>query len=291
MDSTPENTRLSPAEYERQKTTEARVEDIAYTINHSLVCSVVDVVGTPIANWTEKKMGVRLGLPGHDHSHKVWSWSWFFGEVIGDYVAVPVTVAFQRFAPGFMNGLRGLMEPVLGPLFRMGARRSAHNWAAKHGFATDSPEAKERERQIYEHEVRHLPQALIWTVSSTGLNIATQYAIERTHWFGHAHTHMPLGQWLWGKGAGKLVSSAVTAGVVVGFRGITPSTAERWDRWTSKNVFLPLTESIGHLFGVKKEDVERMHKRQEAIEKGEIIKQAKWDGRLSAEPDTSRTAG
>lgn len=286
MDSTPENTGLSPKEYERQKTAEGRVEDYAYTINHSLVCSVVDVFGTPVSTWAEKTFLGRTKAPepkGH-------FWSWFFGEVLGDYLAVPVTVGFQRFAPSFMNGLRSVMEPILGPLFRFGARNAAKRWAEKNGIAADDPKVQERAQQIYAHEVRHLPQAFMWTLSSTAINLGVQYGIERTGAFG-PKVGGSLRTWLWGKGVGKLASSALTAGAVVGVRGITPQTAEQWDHWTSRNVFLPVTEKIGHLIGVRKEDVERMHKKQEAIERGEVVKQTQWDGRLSAEPSTDRTVG
>ena len=264
---------------------ERRVEDIAYTINHSLVCSVVDVAGAPVGNWVEKTFNLRkasaLSKPHPAHGNLA---SWFIGEVVGDYAAVPVTVAFQRYAPGFMHSLRMLMEPVLGPLFRLGAQHSAREWATKKGFAADSEQAKQREQQIYEHEVRHLPQALMWTVSSTALNLAAQYSIESNRLFGTKMEH-PFTQWLWGKGAGKLASSALTAAAVVGFRGVTPATAERWDSWTSKTVFMPLTESIGHLFGVKKEDVERMHRRREAEERGD------WAKRVEYAPESKRLIG
>lgn len=276
MEATPETTNLTPAEYERHKDAEARVEDIAYTINHALVCSTVDVLGTPLANWTDKHIGFRFKLPGHDHGpgghdhhgHGSNTWSWLVGEVIGDYLAVPATVAVQRWAPGFMDNLRYLMEPVAGPLFRSGARRAAQSWGAKHGYGQDSPEVQQRAKDIYVHEIRHLPQALMWTASSSALNIGMQYAIEKNRWFG-THMHGTFWQWLPGKLGGKLAASGVTAGVVVLGRGIAPQSAERWDHWTSKNIFLPLTERIGHLFGVTKEDVERMHAKKEAIEKGQ----------------------
>ena len=291
MESTPEHTDLSAAEYERQKDAEARVEDIAYTINHSIACTVTDWVDPIIGNWTQKYLGKRYGLPGghshgdhdhhhdhHDHSHGHHHgggtfWQWAVGEIVGDYGAVPVTIAFQRWAPGFMNSLRFVLEPPLGPLFRNGARTAALSWAARRGIDPNAPEVKAREQDIYEHEVRHLPQALMWTASSVAINLATQRAMGNKG---------PL----WQLATGKALGASITAGLVVGARGLAPESAEKWDHWTSKNVFLPLTERIGHLFGVKKEDVERMHRKKEAIERGED-----WKERVVTQASGNRALG
>ena len=257
MDSTPENTGLSPEEYERRKTTEAQMEDYAYTINHAIACTATDWIDPLVGNQYQKLINNLSGNTEHGHSHGGEGnlWRWVVGEFVGDFGAVPVTVMFQRWAPGFMNSLRSVMEPVLGPLFRRGAHTATHKWAKEQGISTESQEAREHERQIYEHEVRHLPQALMWTASSSAINIATQRALGN---------HGPI----WQLATGKALGAAITAGLVVGFRGFAPHTAEKWDNWTSKNIFLPLTEVVGGTIGVKKEDVERLRKKQEEAERG-----------------------
>lgn len=293
-DLTPENIGLSAREYEKRKDAAGRVEDVAYTINHALVCSTVDTFGAPISDWTEKRFGRRFSMPGHgghDHDHGLINW--VIGEVLGDYLAVPVTVFAQRHAPGFMNGIRHVMEPALGWLFHFGAHNAARNWAKQHGVDPGSQQCKDREKQIYEHEVRHLPQALMWTVSSSAINIGTQYLLERPghpHMHG-GHMHPPVGflEWVGGKAVGKLAGASTTAGIVVGMRGLAPHSAEKWDSWTSRNVFLPLTSSVGGLFGVKKEDVERMAAKKER----EAREEQGWSERVNDRPpvsDTGRSA-
>jgi len=270
---------LTPAEYEAHKTREEQAEDIAYTINHALACTVTDFIDPFVGNLTQKYLGKRISIGcGHDHSgdshdhhheehhehglqcdhghgdehhhdhHAGGNLKhWWMGEVAGDFGAVPVTIAFQRFAPGFMDGIRRVMEPILGPLFHNGARRAARNWAIEQNMQVDSEACKEKEKQIYDHEVRHLPQALIWTVSSVAINLATQKSLGNKG---------PL----WQLAIGKAVGASISAGLVVGGRGLAPEAAHKWDRFTSRKLFLPATKTIGKLFGVDEKDFDSMVK-------------------------------
>jgi len=255
------------SDYEAQKTSEERSEDIAYTINHALACTATDFIDPFVGNWTQQWLGKRISIGcghdhskdgdhghghhhhdhdhAHDHAPKSHLKHWWIGEVAGDFGAVPVTVAFQRYAPGFMDGLRQVMEPVMGPLFRYGAQRSARGWAREQGIDIDSDACREKENQIYAHEVRHLPQALIWTVSSVAINLATQRALGNK---------APL----WQLAAGKASGAAISAGLVVGGRALVPEAAHDWDRFTSRNIFLPATKAVGKVVGVNEEHVDNM---------------------------------
>lgn len=156
---------------------------------------------------------------------------WWKGEIIGDFGALPVTMATQWLFPGLMRQLREVLEPVMAPFFHAGSRMAARAWAKEHHLYPDAPQAKQEEHQIYEREMSHLPQAVVWTVSASALNIATQRASGNTG---------PLTHLL----AGKLAGSATSAALVVGFRALAPQPAYRWDQFTSEKLFAPITRAV-----------------------------------------------
>lgn len=258
------------------------IEGLAYTTLHAIGCTVTDFIDPWVGHLTQQWFNQRVSIGcGHDHSadghahhhhhhhdhdhshhhdhshdHKPSQShlsTWVIAEVTGDFAAVPITVACQRLAPGMMNGLRNVMEPALGPFFHYGARRGAASWAHEHGFAADSPEAKEKERQIYDHEARHLPQAAIWTVSSIAVNLAMHRVLGNT---------APL----WQLAAGKAMGSSISAGLVVGGRSMFPDTAQRWDDYATRKIFVPAAKKVGGVFGIDPEAVERAADRHARME-------------------------
>ena len=156
---------------------------------------------------------------------------WWIGELAGDFGAVPVTIAVQRFVPGFMNAIRTLAEPFAAPLFKIGARRSTRIWAEENHIASDTAEYKAHEKEVFEHEMSHLPQAFMWTASSTVLNLAAQRLSGNKGELSHLI-------------AGKLAGSITSASLVLGFRGIAPHQAYRLDRFTSEHIFEPVTRAV-----------------------------------------------
>lgn len=201
----------TPKEMERRKTEEQRAEDIAYTINHSLYCTLTDFLNPPINAATDGWLRWLIPGCGHDHSKdgghhhhdhhehgpqckhhhhapqpasrwervkqaskQAFSQERFIqyakGEFIGDFGAMPLTIGVQRIFPNFMNGVRKLTEPVMRPIFNYGIERSSKSWAKERHIALDSPEYKEHAQAVYEHEMNHFPQAVVWTGFSLGLN-------------------------------------------------------------------------------------------------------------------------
>lgn len=156
---------------------------------------------------------------------------WWVGEVVGDFGAVPVTVAAQRLLPGLMDSIRTLAEPVLGPLFRIGAKRSARIWAEHNNVEIGSKEYKQHEQETYAREMRHLPQAFMWTASSVALNIGAQ----RLSGNKGELTHLL---------AGKAVGAATSAAAVLGFRSFAPHQAYKWDQFTSEHIFKPTAHVV-----------------------------------------------
>ncbi|MFO0388134.1 MAG: hypothetical protein ACK502_00220 [Alphaproteobacteria bacterium] len=255
-------------------------EDIAYTINHAIACTVTDFIDPFVGKWTQDYLGKKISIGcGHDHAHDTHHHHdhhhehdhhehvhaklshWWAGELAGDFGAVPITVAFQYYAPSVMKGIEHALEPVLGGFFKNGAKRSAGNWAIKHNIAVDSEEAKNYAQQLYLYEIGHLPQALLWTASSIVINLSTQRLMG---------SHAPISHMLAGKAAG----AGLSAALVVGARGVLPDTARSWDKFTSRNVFLPATKIVSGWFGVSEKAVDAMEINQEQMKEGLWIDRA-----------------
>ena len=83
------------------KSSAQHAENIAYTINHALACTATDFIDPWIGRMTQKYLRQRVSIGcGHDHSadHGT-AWQGVVGELVGDFGAVPVTVAVQHYAP------------------------------------------------------------------------------------------------------------------------------------------------------------------------------------------------
>ncbi len=261
---------------------DSRSEDIAYTVNHAIACTVTDFIDPFVGKWTQDYLGKKFSIGcGHDHAHDHHHHDydhdhhehhhaklshWWAGELAGDFGAVPVMAAFQYFAPSLMHGMANALEPVLGDFFKSGAARASRHWAVRHHLATDSDEAKQFAADLYRYEIGHLPQALLWTASSITINLATQKLMG---------SHAPISHMLAGKAAG----AGISAGLVVGMRGVFPGAARAWDSTTSRHVFLPATKTISSWFGVREKDVDAMEKKQEQFKEGY------WQARLQQQGD------
>lgn len=331
---------LTPQARERAKSREQRAEDIAYTINHSIYCTLTDFINPPVNaatdNWLRwlipgcghdhSKDGhapaahadapvlprgqvhaavqahvhgphcnhgpalVTLGVPAakpaphvcsHGHIHMpahatrwekvkfatrhAFSRERFIqyakGEFIGDFGAVPITIGMQRLFPGVMQALRSVAEPVMKPLFRWGVERSSREWAQTRGVDPGSEAYRQHVNGVYEHEMSHFPQAMVWTAASLGLNVGYQMHADKTP--------LPLLEKAALKSASVLSGVLVTAGVVVAARALAPHRVREFDQWTSSNFILPSTKVVGKIFGVDEAAVERMAaKRAEFSDEG-----------------------
>lgn len=234
---------LTASEQESAKTARQKREDIAYTVNHTLVCGSKDVVEPFIMAGIQTLLGkkiVEADRPGFGKSVR----NWFIGEAAGDAGAVPVTIAFQRHAPELMASLGNRLESVFGGHFRKGAEEAARDWAKEHGVAADDPRIKEKAEELYRYEMQHLPQAAIWTVSSIGLNVATQKILPvLSH--GKIGSSVGLGELL----AIKTLGGGITAGLLFTARSSSPRMARKWDRWVSEHLFAPAEHFVHETLG------------------------------------------
>jgi hypothetical protein len=321
---------LTPGEIEASKTKEQHAEDIAYTINHSLYCTLTDFLNPPIntatdgwLRWLIPGCGHDHGdggahghdghvhgpqcdhghredgahghsghvlVPQHDHGHHYapqngtkWervkqSFKQSFskerllqyakGEFIGDFGAVPLTIGVQRLFPDLMAAVRKLTEPVMQPIFNYGIEHSSQRWAQRNNIDTDSEQYQQHVKAVYEHEMSHFPQAVVWTAFSLGLNTAYQMHADKS-------TKIPFVNKLALKSTSVLSGVLVTAGMVVAARAAAPHKVREFDQWTSRNAILPATKAVGKLFGVEAEDVDRMVERQKNLEGDD------WAGRVN----------
>lgn len=267
---------------EQSKTEEERANDIAYTVNHALSCGMTDVALQPMI---AAAFGINVGCNhsdhdhhGHDHhdhahhhhdhppkakltlkSFASEAGHYFKGEIIGDFVAVPLTIAVQRLFPNFMHGLRNLLEPLFGWAFRLGANHTAHIWAKKQGLASDAPEVVAHADAIYEHEMSHLPQAAMWNMFAYPIGAVAQ----KIGGHGSSYAHIFKS---------KLVGAAVSNGLLIGGRMMAPGTAEQWDQFTGDKLFLPVTKTVGKLFGIDEKAMEKTTGRQKP--------ESSWEARV-----------
>lgn len=199
------------------------------------------------------KLATELSEHGSSFMHNVGHW--FTGEIIGDVGAVPLTIGVQRFAPGMMQDMRTALEPLAKPMFMGGAKHSAREWGKKNGFSADSDEVKAKEATMYEHEISHLPQAVVWNFFSFPINIGAQYVM-----FHKQPKDVPM--MIVAKTFGAMFSNTA----LIGGRAAIPDSASKWDQWSGKNIVIPTTKAIGGLFGVDGETVERVAKKQAEAE-------------------------
>ncbi len=296
---TPEATQqpITAKTREQEKTELERAQDIAYTINHAVVCTAADLFGAPVnamlqRYWPEARItctheghGHGSSHAGHGHAAEKRTFANIMAHVgsaefLADIFAVPLTIGVQRSAPGLMDGISKTMEPLFGDLFRMGANASAKVWAKKNGLDPNGPEAKAKAVDTYQHEAKHLGQAAVWTAGAFGLNITFQ-SISEYIWTPKGG-RTPLKVMLGSKGIG----STITSAALVGLRGFGPAVAENWDDWTSQHIFMPVTRKVSHLLGVPDEAIKTFEKKEDEDDKhwDNVIARAKEKKALEAKP-------
>lgn len=271
---------------ERAKTAHQRGEDWAYTINHTIVCFTTDLLQVPLAaaaaasvranyTWVGKSLNWLARSIGCGHLHydanapfgpqfKQQFKHWFKGEVYGDLGAVPLTLGAQYFFPSTMDAISHGAEKIVGPLFRHGAERSTQKWAKANGIAKDSAEYREHRDTLYQNEISHLGQGVVWTATSVPINFLVQLKEHRHdvaghHSHSHGHGHASDHHHAHGKGnfrtflfefvTGKVFGTLLTLGMVLGLRTQFPETVRGWDRWTNNYLFTPMTHTINGITG------------------------------------------
>lgn len=190
---------------------------------------------------------------------------WLVAEAIGDIGAVPVTIFLQRHCPNFMHSLRSVIEPVVGGSYRRSTTSSAIKWGDKHGFDKDSKEVKDRQHELYEYEMSHMPQMAVWTVTSIAMNYGAMHGLHKVE--PRMFEKMSNEKFAGVKGLGALM----TMGLVLTVRGLIPGGAHKWDQTIGRKVVVPITKKVGRVFGVRESDVDSFQQKREQMETGEHL--------------------
>lgn len=242
-----------------------------YTLNHTLACTYYDIPGPFIAAgistgwdilrgkhsehsgpwWKRAKTHDHGHGHHHDHEHHhgqghkslsgaFWDSTkhWVVGEMAGDFGAIVPTVALQHYAPGAMKGLRKVLEPVMGPLFRKSAERAAGQQASAFGLEVDSEAVRTRANELYEHEMSHLPLAFVWTPISAAINLIVQKKF--------LHDSHSWGELL----ATKAMTAALATGTVFGVRSLFPTQIQNFETGVNQHVVSPVMQTVGQWVGM-----------------------------------------
>lgn len=215
------NNEKSPAQIEKEKTKKQRAEDVAYTLNNAIVCTVADSFAPFIGHSIQKKLS---------NTSKSQYGKWYIAELAGDYAAIPPTIAMQRHFPGVMASISKTVEPLFKKSLSKGAERSTKEWAERHGVSRDSEDYQKHFDKVYKYEITHVPQALVWAASATALNVGLQLAMDKEK--------TPVSHIL----AGKIGGAAFAAGITLAGRTVFPNKAEKLDNYISKHFVLPAGE-------------------------------------------------
>lgn len=194
---------------------------------------------------------------------------WAIGEAVGDIGAVPFTLAVQHFAPGVMTGIQRGLEPVIGGIMHRRAEKAARHWADRNGINRDAEEVVNRAQELYHYEMRHLPQMALWTLSSVAIN----YGVMKFR-----NPALEIGAFAKGKAAG----AAITATLVLGARTLSPEKAHAWDETMGRRVVVPVTKTVGRLFGVDSDTIEKQARHHE---------HGSWAERVVQEPAKEAALG
>ncbi len=158
------------------------------------------------------------------------------GEIIGDAAAVPLTIATQRLFPSLMEGLRRVIEPITAPFFCTGANAAAAHWGKRHGFGSDAPEVIEKAHAMYDREMQHLPQAVMWNLYAFPIGVVTQKLS------GHDSSYARI---IRNKSIGAIISNTL----LLGSRALAPGIAQQWDAMNSRSIIAPVTGAAMQAFG------------------------------------------
>lgn len=273
----------------------AAAVDFAYTLNHAIVCTLTDpLTDVPVGVAVQRMLG---GTGTGHHGHVSWKdftpknimshvkgtftdknslLQWTAGEFSGDFGAVPVVVALRQLAPGSVDVLRNIFKPLATPLFKQSTARAARKEFKAQGLDVDSPECAARAKQLFDQEMEHLPNAVLWTAVSPTINILTQKFILPPKW----RNPEPISHIV----AGKAIGSTVTSGLTLGLRGLSPEKAQKWDDKMSEKVALPVVNIVSGMFGVDKaqlqQELKQMHQKRHSAQPVPAEDHSAWKARL-----------
>ncbi len=207
---------------EQGKTIEQKNADWGYVLGHMVSCIMTDPITPFASSLFQKKMTGTANIAEH-----------LEGEFLGDIVAVPATIALQRFAPELMAGIRTIAEPILRPIYQNGALREAEAWAHQNRIDENSNAFEDFRQQQYEYEMSKVPLQLTWTMLSLGANVAAQKAIF--------HNQQNVGDVL----SSVALGTGLTLALQTAGRAFAPKQMHSFDDFIAQKIVAPTTNILG----------------------------------------------
>ena len=263
---------ISAVQREKQKTAVERGEDGIYVVNHAAACTTLDILNTPIELLTQHYLNQKISV-SHcqacalgQHDTDIFSADhtdglglkaarWVGAEIAGDWLGAIPTLWVQRHAPGVMEGISKALTYATGDYFYAGAEKDAQHWGRKQGFSVASDEVKGRTKELYQHEMKHISQAFVWTGFSTAIALGTLKLLG-----DDTALHV--------NALSKLAGVSTSFFGVLGSRAAFPEKARSWDRWASEHIATPITKIVTNGLGFEGKVVDNALQKQSDFKDG-----------------------
>ena len=214
-------------------------EHFASTLTHALTCSVLDPATAKITSSVQKLLDKNFT----DNDAKETTKEWLLGEVVGDFGSVPLVVMAQKFFPNLMNGTANALEPIVKHFFQNSSEKSAKNWAVHHHVEIGSERYHQKKEELLARAISNFPKTLLWTVSSTAINIGMQrFVLE--------NKESPVVHQL----AAKAIAAITTGAAVTLVRAFAPDTTRNFERFVHHKAIKPIGQKIKEILDGKKPD-------------------------------------
>ena len=212
----------------KPKRAETRAEkigrEISFGIQQTLACWATDFIDPFVNKWFQNRFG--------DKRHAVTDKHVWYGEIVGDSIAVFMYLGIKRAFGKQVDALIAKTEKTFDPLL------------CKLAPKTKPGESKETHTERvadYKHfQAENIVDSSIIAISSTAANVATQRAI------GNKQSLIVMF-------GGKIVGALITMGVMLGVRTAFPQATKKLDEKLSKHVFSPVVTGVQKLAGVAPE--------------------------------------
>jgi hypothetical protein len=213
---------VSSRDKEQQKTDKQKNDDWGYVSVHAISCILSDPLTAPFSSLVQEKLTGKANIGSH-----------ISAEFLGDIVAVPATIAIQRFLPEANNLIRNIVEPLFGGAYQSGAEREAKCWSEKNNIDINSNDFLDYKTQKYEYEMSKLPMQINWTITSLFSNVIAQKTL-----FHNEESARDIAISL----VGGVLATAIMQNVA---RVAFPQYLHNVDNFISDNVVAPATKIFG----------------------------------------------
>jgi hypothetical protein len=263
---------LTAREREQAKTAHEKAVEISGVIGHAAACTVNDtILNTPVELLTKRFLGYgfsttlckqcQTGAHSASVTHQPGNGIvreaglWIGSEIAGDAVGTLPVIWMQKHMPGAVDAFSRALTYLIGPVFHFGAEKEAVAWGIQHGLEKDSPEVRDRTKDVYVQQMQHATRATLWTGFSTAACLGfLRLGGDKTP------VHINL--------IAKLVGVSTSFLGLVGMRGLFPGAMAQADEFGATHITTPLTKLIAGTVGIDGKTVDRMAAEEQAFQRG-----------------------